>query len=256
MFSKKYTTFQWIYFWGIMTIILAWIEQQTQESWTFYIVLASFVILVSGLVWQGVKKSQKRFNLQKIVVRYLIPRRSYPNGVSYQDAPEVEGYPQTLTVGIGKYVLSIQLLSKIDLSIDPIRVVFEGKDTNKPRIEGKDSTFIREKLEDGSYRDWWGDVHKPATEYPRRFYRKDVLMVSNIVTTFGQWEGKIHVQVPIIEVGIIDRYLDFIVSTNKGNDNVPFLQKSDSNHVVYQVDSTTNISRPLSSESRPSTAEW
>lgn len=236
--------------------MIGWMAQQTQESWTFYIVVASFAILVGGLFWQLVKYFQLRFNLHKVEVRYLLPMGSYPNGVIYQGAPKVEEYPHTLTIGIGKYTLYIQLLSKIDLSIDPIRVVFEGEYTNKPKIEGRDSTFIREKLEDGSYRDWWGEIHKPDTDYPRRFYHKDVLMVSNIVTTFGQWEGKIHVKVPIIGVGIVDRYLDFIVSTNKKDDNIPFLQKSDSNHIGYQEGSSANISRPLPSESRPSTVDW
>ncbi len=200
------------------------------------------VVALGLVIWQVVKAIEKNRNIQRIYVCYLKPKDKYPDA-TFVGAPEQEQFPRKLTVTTDSiYTLFIQIHPLIDIIVDPVLVSFLGTDMNKPRIEGRDNPFIREKLEDGASRDWWGDIHKPAGGYPRPVYSGDCLMDTNKIHTFGQWKGEILVQIPIREIGKIKRTLGFTVSTSINDDEIPYLRNLNTNTVVI-TDSTTNIGR-------------
>jgi hypothetical protein len=237
----KYITLRWIWFWDILTLILALLTQNTQNTSIFWATIISAVILVVSTLLVIGKSLKKRNDIKQICVCYLIPKKQYPGEVRFDGATEYERYPHKLTVGTGQYTLFIQVYSKIDIMVDPIRVIFSGPDTNKPRIVGKHNPFIRERLKDGSYRNWWNDIEKPAVGYPRPFYHQDCLMETNMICTYGKWEGKIHVEIPIRGTGKLERDLNFSVSTNVIDDNVPFLKDIKGQvYGFYVPGSTTN----------------
>lgn len=221
-------------------MLLAWLTENTENLLTFIIVAATFLILIVGILWNRWRQLQKRH----IDCNFLIPQSKYPYK-TFDGAPVKEGFPRKLTVGIGTYTLILQIGSKMDILIDPINVIFVGKDDNKPRIDIWDNPFVIQKFEDGSYRDWWGDMHQSADQYPRQLYHGLTLQHGIRITTSGEWNGKVHIHVPIREIGIIKKQLDFIVS--KTDDDIPFLQIIHGQATIATIisaDSTTNISRP------------
>lgn len=212
-------TLYWTGVWAMMTVISAWLASQTQASWTFYIVVASFAILLLGILMGAIQRIVHKRRLKAIWVRFLIPKRNYPKK-TIDGAPEDEQYPDRLTVGIGTYVLLLELESKVDLQFDPLSLMFEGSGENTPMLVRKANPFIVEQLGDGLFRNWWGHILPPPTIYPRRLPRGKALIDGNEVTTSGEWKGRIHVVVPVIGEGIIDKYLTFVVSTTQ--DDIPF----------------------------------
>jgi hypothetical protein len=227
---------------GELTLMFAWLSDKLQNNITFWATIITVIILIVSTIYIISKAISKKNNIKRIYACYLIPKKEYPNGVTYDGASGNEAYPSKLTVGIGLYTLFIQIHSKIDIVLDPIRISFVGDPNNKPKIEGRDNSFIREKLEDGNSRDWWGDVHKPSGDYPRPLYGKDRLMDINRICTYGRWNGKVLVEIPIRGIGKQEKLLDFIVSTN--DDDIPFLKVNDI-QITDKADSTTNTSRLL-----------
>ena len=222
MWYNKHTTFQWIAVWVMITIITAWWSKQTQESWTFYIVVASFIVLIGGLFWHWGQGLLKKAKLRQIEVRFLIPRNKYPYKTIQGALPE-EQIVRRLSVGIGTYRLLLIAKSKVDVSFDPVVLTFEGSDENKPKILGKDNPFIVEFLTDGQYRDWWGNVNLPAQQYPRYLYHDQTLIDGNRIETTGEWKGQLHVQMPVRDT-IIHKHLEFSVGIDNKSDNIPFMR--------------------------------
>ena len=194
MFDKNYNTFRFWWWLSILFGITAVAGAMTLTD------LGSIWAIIGGaiafliVVWQTINAIQKNRNIRKITIRYLVPRRQYPNSKILNGAPEDEQYPCKLIVSIGVYKLFIQMISPIDLMLDHLHVSFEGADNNKPRIEDRDYSFIQERLKGGDVRDWWGEIHSPASDFPRPFYHQDCLQGSYKIRTYGQWEGKVHVR--------------------------------------------------------------
>lgn len=217
----------------------------TLTHWgSIWAIIAGIVALLL-LFWGIVRWLLKKGSVRKIYACYLKPKRQYPNGLTFNDAPDKEEYPHKLTVNTGKYTLFIQIYSPIDIVVDPIRISFIGNEANKPRLVGKNNPFIRERLDNGYVRDWWGDMQPPGKTYPYSFYHQDCFMEANQIETFGKWQGKMLIEIPIREIGKIERYLDFVVSLNPNDDDVPYLKNFGTDGSNISSGFTTNISRPI-----------
>ena len=209
----------------MITILMAWWSSQTQESWTFYIVVATFLILILGIIWGGKLVWGKKRDIQKISICYLRPKRHYPNNLTFEAAPDEEEYPTKLTVNVGTYTLFVQMHSPIDIKIvTPLRISFTGNEANKPKLIGKNNPFIRERLSNGHVRDWWGDMQQPEKKYPYLFFHTDCFQEPNQIQAFGKWQGKMSIDIPIEGIGKIERQLEFAVSLNPNDDDVPYLK--------------------------------
>lgn len=221
MWSRQ-TTFQWVGVWALITVLLGWLAKQTQESWIFYIVIATFVILVAGLLIQRYRKRQAG----DIKVRYLIPQEKYPATI-FNGAPPKEIWSRTLTIGIGTYKILHRLEPKVSICVDAPAFYFEGPSENKPKVFGIDNPYKVERIEriEGVYyRDWWGNVQQEVPNYPKYYHRGNVYAMGNRVQTFGDWRGKCVIEVPVRGVKVITFKMDFKVSTDPAQDNIPFLK--------------------------------
>lgn len=227
MAGKNYNTLNWIGGLAMVTMLMAWWAQQTQESWTFYIVVASFAVLLIGIVWRGGQWLRAKAILRKIDVLFLVPKKNYPYK-TFAGAPDKEKLVKKLTVGIGSYHVLLKVTTRKDVFLYPIGLLVEDDTDNKPIHNGKDNGFIFERLPDGQFRDWVGDVTIPPKEYPRPLRPKQSLIDCNIVKTTNNWAGKFHIQIQTMET-IVDRYLDFVVSETQ--DDIPFLKIE--NNIVY-----------------------
>lgn len=240
MWYNKHTTLQWIEAWVMMTVIIAWWAKQTQASWTFYIVVASFAILVLGIVLRWLLHLWRKSRLQHIDVRYLIPQSHYPaKSPDYVGAPNQEVFPNELNIGIGTYTFLLEAKSKYtDVQLDAMILVFDGNTLNKPKITGKDNPYVVERLADGAYRDWWGNINYPGNN-AGYLYHGDYLIDGNRVETTGEWHGKLHVQFRVRET-IVHRLLDFMVTKDK-KDDIAFLKVSNT-QVLSDYKAVNNVS--------------
>lgn len=181
----------------MLTIVTAWWAKQTQESWTFYIVVASFAILVGGLIWTGIRRIH-HYTLFKhpIVLSYLIPKKKYP-AATFVDAQDDEIKPDKLTIGIGMYKVLHRLTPKVDILVNAMVLRFEGPEENKPQCHGSDNPYsdnpyiveLIEKVNGKYYKDWWGDIQPITSGYPRYIHSGDTLAIGNRVETKGIWQG-------------------------------------------------------------------
>ena len=230
MFNKKFTIFHWIWLWGLLTLMFAWLTDTTKSSLTFWATMFTAAVLLVTVVAYFVKVGIKKRNIKNIWACYLIPRKIYNSKVKYENAPDKENFPRKLIVGIGLHTIFIQIRTKIDITVDRILVSFRGNELNKPVIVEFDTQFISEPLSNGRYRDWHGDIHPKVPDYPRPLYHQDCLMYEYKVRTCGQWKGKMIVEIPAREFGKQERLLDFSVSIN--SDNIPFLIVSETAKLI------------------------
>jgi hypothetical protein len=64
MFTKKFTVLQWIYFWGLLTLMLAWLAEMTQSNWIVVATIISAVILVVGTLFTFYKICHRKWILR------------------------------------------------------------------------------------------------------------------------------------------------------------------------------------------------
>lgn len=57
---RKDTTLQWIWFWGILTLIFAFLTEETKSSWTFFFAGVTFLILLIGTVVGFIKFGKRK----------------------------------------------------------------------------------------------------------------------------------------------------------------------------------------------------
>ena len=70
MMLGKSTTLLWIYFWGILTLIFAWLTEETKSSWTFFFTAITFLILVIVTVL-GIMRSNRRKRIKRKLGTFL-----------------------------------------------------------------------------------------------------------------------------------------------------------------------------------------
>jgi len=236
--NENYTTLKCIGGWTILITIIAWIHSRAQADWTFYIVVASFAILVLGIV---IRFSQVRFRkrqVEGIEVRYLIPQQTYPRAV-FKGAPNKEKRVSKLTVGIGTYKILHRLVPKVSMLVDEPAFYFDGQDENKPKVFGIDNPYKVEGIQrtDGAYyRDWWGNVQRDASAYPKYYHHGNVYAMGNRIQTFGKWIGKCVIEIPVRDEKVLTFKMDFEVTDNPELDNIPFLK------VVEESDGSIDLS--------------
>ena len=192
-----------------------------------------------GIIYGVFKWLKRKRKLQGLIVRYLVPQSKYPNA-SFIGAPAKEKKPDRLTDSIGIYRLMHVITPKTDMLIDPIVLRFEGDNKNIPERLGTDNPFIVEKLDDGSYRDWWGDVQPPPENWPRYLHYGGTLVVSNRIKTTGQWSGKAYFEFRVRNGPVIIKKLIFTVSEDPQDDEIPFLKVED-NQKATRLQAPTNI---------------
>ncbi len=215
--SGKNITLRWIGGWVMITILTAWWAQQTQESWTFYIVIASFAILVGGLLGWG-NPLRRWFNLKRTKVSYYIPKASYPRK-TFSGAPDEPQFPTKLTVGIGTYDLMLGLKMKVDANVEQLIPMFDDK-LGQPEHMGRYHDALYVKLPNDSFLDWYGHptIQK---EYPYPLRPNDFLPDCYRIRTTAPWHGELHVEIHVGQ-DKLHRKLDFLVS--KDHDDIPFLK--------------------------------
>lgn len=195
----------------------------------------------AGILFAFIRWLVRRCKLQHVDIRFLVPKNKYPCA-SFNGAPADERKPSQLTVGIGTYRLMHVIEPKTDMLIDPLVLRFEGKSDDMPERYGTDNPFIVEKLDDGSCRDWWGDIQPPPENWPRYIHHGDTVVIGNRIRTRGQWVGKVHFEVRVRNGPIIYKRLGFTVSLNSEDDEIPFLKVDDSQRLI-RTDSPTNIGK-------------
>ena len=224
MFGKN--TLRWLILLSLITAIMGWWAQQTQESWTFYIVVATFGIMILGILIHLLRIWIKKRQLDGIQVRYLIPQQKYPEA-TFNGAPKTEIWANKLTVSIGTYKILHRLAPKVSMLVDAPAFYFEGSDENKPKVYGIDNPYKVKRIEriDGVYyRDWWGNVQQDVPNYPKYYHHGNVYAMGNRVQTFGEWKGKCCIEIPVRDEKIITIKMDFSVTNNPDQDNIPFLK--------------------------------
>lgn len=215
------------------------------EWWPFLTLLVEGAILyfvISQIISDKSKKHKRDRQIQNTKVCFLIPRSKYPKK-EYNGAPENEKYVNKLTVGIGNYILLLEVESEIDLLFDPIILIFEGQEDNRPTFCGKDNPFVVESLSDGSIRDWWDNISFRGDKKLFYLHHGDTLIDGNKIETKGVWRGKLHIRIPVREADQVDKYLDFEVVEDK--DDIPFLKIATEVQIPTH-ESTTNTINPAS----------
>jgi len=214
----------------------------TLDWWPFLTLIVEGAILffvVREIVVASHKEQKRKQLLQDMDVFFLIPQRDYPLH-HFEGAPEREIKTHKLTIGSGTYVLLLEIESNVDFQFDPINVLIEGSDVNKPKHIGKVNIFKVEELPDGSFRNWWGHIQVPATSYPHYYYHGNTLIDQNRIETTGEWKGKLHIEIPLRGELIIHKWLDLAVSST--DDEIPFL-KSTGGQIILKYDSGIPILR-------------
>lgn len=240
MFSKHFTVLHWVVLRGIIAIM----SYSTMTEAGSVAAIIAAVCLVGGIIYSVCKWRKKRQKLQDLMVHYLIPQSKYPNA-SFIGAPEQEEKPEQLIVGIGTYRLMHVITPKTDILIDPIILRFEGANKNIPKRYGTDNPFVVEILNDGSYRDWWGDVQPPPENWPRYLHYGDTLVIGNRIETVGQWSGKAYFEFRVRNEPVIIKKLGFTVSENPQDDQIPFLKIVNPQEPT-RLQSPTNTAQPYS----------
>ncbi len=87
MFNKKFTIFHWIWLWGLLTLMFAWLTDTTKSSLTFWATMFTAAVLLVTVVAYFVKVGIKKRNIKNIWACYLIPRKIYNSKVKYENAP-------------------------------------------------------------------------------------------------------------------------------------------------------------------------
>lgn len=115
MLTGKFTLLKWIWVWGTLTLMFAWLTQETQSLWTFITVIVTFLIMITGIVYHWSKRSRRKYNLrhQPFEGLYWYTAASSPRN---QDI-----------------LLSLQMKTRI--TIEFMTLSFEGQGT-KPIIKG------------------------------------------------------------------------------------------------------------------------
>jgi hypothetical protein len=175
-------------------------------------------------------------------VTFLIPKAKYAEK-RFEGAQETEQTPTSLTVGVGRYEVIIQVQEKLDLEILQARFILdeEGQGARPVIREAPPSRFLRETAADylgrHQYLDWNGELRTSEDfDFPREVLRDDTGVLTRIVETSGPWEGDIVI--PLALRG--SRFarpahprLRFKVDPDA--DEVPFLQASSQVTAVLSV---------------------
>ncbi len=216
MFSKKYTTLQWIWFWGAISAMFGLLMNPIWPFWTFVVEAIILAFVVGGVIVTLVKQSNRKRNLQKIDVGFYVPS-NYPRKPSGQPSLLKE-----LTVGIGTHIVYLIVTTEISVLLNAPDLGFQGDDDNKPSNEGRDYGDMFKRTSTGQIQDWWGNITDPTSNYPRPLSIGQNWPIGIRVKTTGPWCGKLYVQIPVSGETIVHRYLDFIVVVDK--DDIPFLK--------------------------------
>jgi len=222
MCKKSNIMLLWIYFWGIMSILF----YMTLTDWGAWGAIISAIVLIGGLIVTLCRKIQHNRKFSQLKVTYVIPQSKYPKA-HFCGAPDSEGTPLNLTVGIGHYRLMHNITPKVDILIDPIILRFDGPSLDKPSAHGPDNPFIVQRIDNVSgsyYLDWWGDVQPAPQGWPRYIHAGETLSIGNRIETTGPWKGKTYFELPIRNKRVLKKKLDFGVTDNENEDQIPFLK--------------------------------
>lgn len=186
--------------------------------------MVSAAILVGGIIVVWFRYGKAQINLRwGITVLFLIPQTHYPLR-NIGGAPSVERTNPKLTIGIGIYRLLYQIRTKEDIEYDPLVLVLEGDEKNRPNNLGIENLFVVDTSASG-IRDWWGNLLPISTPHSTRYLHHEDIGMSGIrIETKGKWVGKIRVEIRMKGKPIIYRYLQLNVSDNPTEDEIPFLK--------------------------------
>jgi hypothetical protein len=168
-------------------------------------------------------------------VTYLLPQRDYSRK-HFPGAPEQEGWPTALTVGVGEYELIHRIGgSKLDLLIDQVQLEFDGDGERPVAQESFEPLRVGPIWTDESgrrqFRTWHGVVGTVATDaWPRVLNADDSLLIGHRISTSAEWEGEASLTVMMREAngrrsGTVREPLPFRVSTVPEDDEIPFLRR-------------------------------
>jgi hypothetical protein len=173
------------------------------------------------------KKRKKQYEAilrRPLLIEHFIPKSEYV-GKKFAGAPPEETFPETLTIGIGKYRVMQRVKALINLTTGPIVLRFDGPTKNRPQSWGRDNPFIVKRLPGAQVMDWHGDVHPDITgTWPRFFHQNLYVLFGNRIESFGVWEGYIELEFPIHEGVPVSYKLPLRVTDNTEEDVIPFLR--------------------------------
>ena len=215
MWYKKHTTLLWVVVWGFIAIMA---NSTLTDAGSWAAIIAAFLAFV-GMVFVLVRWLLRQCKLRKLSVSYWIPKSSYKHK-GFKGAPDKPKFVKKLTVGIGTYNLLLGITTETDVYLNHIVLIFEGDEDGKPQHCGRDYGNLFDRLPDGSFRDWHGNVTIHG-EYPSTLRSRQFLPDCYRIQTTTSWAGKLRIQIPIKE-RVIERCLDFTVEAE--HDDVPFLK--------------------------------
>jgi hypothetical protein len=232
----KYNTLTWVLFWGAITIIMA----NLGTCWGLIISGITLLFVIFGIALPICQSRRRLRKIKNVGICYLIPQKEYPNK-TYNDAPTEEKKPSQLTIGMGTYQIMNILTPKIDMLIDYPVLSFEGDSKNRPENLGVDNPFVVDELDDGSYKDWWGNIQPISEGWPRYLHNGYNLVISNRIKTKGEWSGSVCFEVLVRDGPIVVKKLDLRVSSDM--DEISFLRVNEEQKPIRRQ-SPINIATP------------
>jgi hypothetical protein len=156
MRRNKHGTTIWIWFWGILTLMLAGLTQATQNTWIFWVTLVTVCVLIATTLWNVGRYFCRQKELRELAtIDFGAPRSSTPNHVSY--------------VSDSSQSVDITITMKADISVERIRLCFKGG-TDAPKIEHlydwkypnyePSNRELKEDLEHAWFWDYYQPLHR------------------------------------------------------------------------------------------------
>ena len=197
-------------------MLLASLSETTQNNWIFVATMITVVILVATTIIASVKWWQSRHRHPFKLFHYLIPKRGWQyftpklGYITFDNADNLEKQQDKLTVSIGTYNVLCIFVAKENLTIRyAYPPIFEGNKYNKPKLA---DTSVQSSIQ----------------------IRKDDFAVINYrVKSINDWIGKAMLEFYVEDVGKVRKKLNFNVSANPDQDDIPFLKVKEDEIKTY-----------------------
>ena len=218
---------------GTLALIFGWLSTASDWPWdvvTGFLAMGTFAILVvaSGVQLRGFHRRRKSqaaraaLLADPLIVEHFIPQSTYKLR-AFAGAPDEEGFPEELVIGIGKYRILQRVMAKTELIVGSVVLHLDGPPENSPQVGERDNPYIIERLPEGQVRDWHGVVLPDMTGvWPRQYDEGVYVMIGNSIETTTEWEGHIRLAFSIHGAKRVSYRLRFRVSAHE--DMIPFLR--------------------------------
>lgn len=163
-----------------------------------------------------------------LAITYLIPRSKYKAKV-FPGAPEQEGRPSNLTIGLGKTIVMHEIIPKTDLIVDDIVMSFTGDET--PINKCSNNPYIIERIQQPHNRfhftDWDGEIHSVPNDGTVRFRKKQPWKIGNLIEATKPYNGYMTITFMFRNAPTRIKILRFQVTDVETLNQTPFMKKKD-----------------------------